>query len=272
MEPLTTRFFAAKVATVGLTVLLVRGPQDLVLVAIADAFGGLVAFSWSLVTVWVRYGVTVVFGGVKDALSELKRSAVYCVSNIGTTLNSGFTTFIVGIVLTDPTDVAYWSLALTTVSAVQALYSPISSSLYPHVMAHLDLTPVKRMAFMAAPVLLLGTAAYCLLSSQVFLLLGGPEYVDGSWVMDALSPVLPVSFYSILVGWPVLGALGKVNELTASTVASGVVNAVLLLSMALLGLSSLLAICVIRCIAEVVLLGARGLALIVCLKKREVRL
>lgn len=269
MEPLTTRFFASKVATVGLTVLMVRGPQDLVLVAIADAFGGLVAFVWSLATVRARYGVTVVFGGVKDALAELKRSAVYCVSNIGTMLNSGFTTFVVGIALTDPTDVAYWSLALTTVSAVQALYSPISSSLYPHVMAHHDLAPVKKMALMAAPALLVGTVAYCLLSSQVFLLLGGPEYVAGSWVMVALSPVLPVSFYSILIGWPVLGALGKVNELTASTVVSGVINAALLLAMALLGQSSLLAICVIRGIAEVVLLGTRGLALVGCLKREK---
>lgn len=85
--------------------------------------------------------------------------------------------------------------------------------------------------------------------------------------MVALSPVLPLSFYSILIGWPVLGALGKVNELTASTVTSGVINAALLLAMALLGRSSLLAICVIRCIAEVALLGTRGFALIECLRK-----
>ena len=120
-------------------------------------------------------------------LAELKRSAVYCVSNIGTTLVSGFTTFVVGIVLTDPTEIAYWSLALTTVSAVQALYSPISSSLYPHVVAHRDLGAVRKMAIMAAPALLVGTVAYCLLSPQVFFLLGGQGYVAGSWVMVALS-------------------------------------------------------------------------------------
>ncbi len=267
MEPLTTRFFAAKVITVGLTLLVVHGPQDLLLVAVADALGGLVALIWSFMTVRTRYGVRVSFGGFRNALAELKRSAVYCVSNIGTTLVSGFTTFVVGIVLTDPTEIAYWSLALTTVSAVQALYSPISSSLYPHVVAHRDLGAVRKMAIMAAPALLVGTVAYCLLSPQVFFLLGGQGYVSGSWVMVALSPVLPLSFYSILIGWPVLGALGKVNELTASTVASGVINAALLLAMALLGRSSLLAICVIRCIAEVALLGTRGFALIECLRK-----
>lgn len=267
MEPLTTRFFAAKVITVGLTLLVVHGPQDLLLVAVADALGGLVALIWSFMTVRTRYGVWVSFGGFRNALAELKRSAVYCVSNIGTTLVSGFTTFVVGIVLTDPTEIAYWSLALTTVSAVQALYSPISSSLYPHVVAHRDLGAVRKMAIMAAPALLVGTVAYCLLSPQVFFLLGGQGYVAGSWVMVALSPVLPLSFYSILIGWPVLGALGKVNELTASTVASGVINAALLLAMALLGRSSLLAICVIRCIAEVALLGTRGFALIECLRK-----
>ena len=268
MEPLTTRFFVAKVVTVALTLLTVHGPEDLLLVAVADVLGGLVALAWSFITVHSRYGVRVSFDGLSSALFELKLSAVYCVSNIGTTLVSGFTTFVVGIVLTDPKDVAYWSLALTTVSAVQALYQPISSSLYPHVMANRDLGPAKKMAFLAAPALVVGTIAYCLLSPQVFLLLGGQDYVEGSWVMVALSGVLPLSFYSILIGWPVLGALGRINELTCSTVISGVVNAALLLLMGVTGSSSLLAICLIRCIAEAVLLVTRGFALYVCLRKR----
>ena len=264
MEPLTTRFFTAKVISVLLTLLIVHGPQDLLLVAVADVLGGVVALIWSFATIRNRYGVSISFRGIRSAMAELKRSAVYCVSNIGTTLVSGFTTFVVGIVLTDSTEVAYWSLALTTVSAVQALYSPISNSLYPHVMTHQDLSAAKKMAFLAAPALLIGTVAYCLLSPQIFFLLGGQEYVAGSWVMVALSPVLPLSFYSVLIGWPVLGALGKVRELTVSTVISGVINAALLLLMSLLGRSSLFAICVIRCIAEAVLLTSRGLTLFKC--------
>lgn len=266
MEPLTSRFFVAKVISVCLTLLMVHGPQDLLFVAFADAMGGMVALIWSFITIQKRYGIGISFGGVRSALLELKSSAVYCISNIGTTLVSGFTTFVVGIVLTDPVEVAYWSLALTTVSAVQALYTPISNSLYPHVMSHQDLNAVKKMAFLAAPVLLIGTVAYCLLSPQIFFLLGGQEYVAGSWVMVALSPVLPLSFYSILIGWPVLGALGRVKELTISTVFSGVINAVLLLVMGLNGRSSLFAICLIRGIAEAVLLLARGLPLFKCRK------
>ncbi|WP_158574796.1 oligosaccharide flippase family protein [Collinsella sp. AF08-23] len=264
MGPLTTRFFVSKIVSVGLTLILVRAPQDLVLVALADFMGGLVALVWSFATARNRYGVQIARTGIGEVLSELKSSAVYCISNIGTTLVSGFTTFVVGVVLTNPTDVAYWSLALTTVSAVQALYTPISNSLYPYVMSHQDLGLAKKLGLLAAPALIIGTIAYCLLSPQIFLLLGGEEYVKGSWVMVALAAVLPLSFYSILIGWPVLGAMGRVKELTASTLVSGLVNAALLFGISMLGQASLLSICVVRCVAEGVLLASRALALAKC--------
>ena len=261
MGPLTTRYFISKIVTVVTTILLVHSSDDLLFVAMADAAGGVVAIVWSYGVVKNRYGVHLLMPPARSVIKELKTSAIYCVSNIGSTLVSGFTTFMVGIMLTDSADIAYWSLALTTVSAVQALYAPISNSLYPHIVAHNDLKPAKVLSALAAPALLIGTGAYCVLSPTIFQILGGGGYEQGSWVMIALSPMLPISFYAMLFGWPILGALGRVRELTASTVLSGLVNVGMLVLLNAFNRSSLLAICIVRCLAELTLLVTRVLVL-----------
>lgn len=269
MGPLTTRYFASKMVTLVLTIILVRSPDSLVFVAVADVAGGAVAVGWGYIMVWRRYGIIPRFTGFRFVLLELKSSAIYCISNIGTTLVSGFTTIMVGMALSDPTDIAYWSLAMTVVGAIQSLYAPINNSLYPHVISTGSLAPARKIALLAVPALVIGTALYCYLSEWLFEVLGGEGYESGSWVLIALAPMVPISFYSMLVGWPVLGALGEVGRLTGSTVASGVFNAALLFIAYMTGMASLASICAIRCLSETTLLVVRLVALVAVLRRRK---
>lgn len=271
MGPLTTRYFASKGVQVGLTLLLVHGPEDLVLVAVSDVLSEVVDVVWSFRAQKRMFGVGISLPTLKESLEELRISAIYCVSNVSSSLFSGFTTVITGLALTNNTDIAYWSLTLTTVTAVQALYSPIANSLYPHMLGSRDFRFARKLALVAAPALAIGTAAYCLLSEQIMAILGGPEFIAGACVMVMISPVLPISFYSILIGWPVLGAMGKVRELTASTVVTGVFNVVSMLVLYLSGHATLETICLMRWIVEAVLLGARGFVLAMAVRDENKR-
>ncbi len=261
MGPLTTRYFASKGVQVGLTLLLVRGPEDIVLVAVADVISEVVDIAWSYRAQRRMFGVGISFPTLRESFNELRVSAIYCVSNVSSSLFSGFTTVIIGLALTDARDISYWSLTLTTVTAVQALYAPIANSLYPHMLGNQDFGFARKLALVAAPALAVGTAAYCLLAEQIMGILGGQEYVAGARVMLMVAPVLPISFYSILVGWPVLGAMGRVRELTASTVVAGAFNVIVLLLLYLTGRATLESICLVRWLVEAVLLGTRGFSL-----------
>ncbi len=271
MGPLTTRYFASKGVQVGLTLLFVHGPEDLVLVAVADVVSEVVDVAWSFRAQKRMFGVGISRPTLRESLEELRVSAIYCVSNVSSSLFSGFTTVIIGLALTDNTDIAYWSLTLTTVTAVQALYSPIANSLYPHMLGSRDFGFARKLALAAAPALAVGTAAYCLFSEQIMAILGGPEFIAGARVMLMISPVLPISFYTILIGWPVLGAMGRVRELTASTVATGAFNVVSMLLLYLTGRATLETICFMRWIVEAVLLGARGFALAMAVRDEKKR-
>lgn len=271
MGPLTTRYFASKGVQVALTLLMVRGPEDLVFVAVADVLSEIVDVAWSYRAQKRIFGVGISRPTLKESVAELRTSAIYCVSNVSSSIFSGFTTLIIGLALTDAKEIAYWSLTLTTVSAVQALYGPISSSLYPHMLGSRDFAFARKLALIAAPALALGTAAYCLLSEQIMAVLGGEEYVAGARVMLMIAPVLPISFYSILVGWPVLGAIGRVRELTASTVLTGCVNVIALLALYLTGHATLDSICLVRWLIEALLLGTRGFSLAMAVRDERGR-
>lgn len=257
MGPLTTRYFASKGVQVALTILLVRRPGDLILVAVADVLSEIVDIVWSYRAQKRLFGVGIARPTFKESFEELRVSAIYCVSNVSSSLFSGFTTVIIGLAITSKTDIAFWSLTLTTVNAVQSLYTPIANSLYPHMIKNRDFGFARKLALVALPVLVLGIVAYCALSKPIMLVLGGPEYVGGAHVMWMISPIFIFSFYGILIGWPVLGAMGHVKELTVSTLFTGIVNVVSLLALYLAGLITLDVICVARWGCDALLLLVR---------------
>ena len=270
MGPITTRFLVSKSISTVLTFVLVRSMGDIMWVPVLDIVSNLVALAWSFVAAKKRFGTTIAKVPLRSALSELRTSGLYCFSNMAATVFSAFTTLLIGVVVTDAAQISYWSLAMTSVSAVQALYTPIVSSLYPHMVNTGDYRFVRKLALLALPAVIAGTIAYCLLSDFILLVLGGEQYLAGSWVLVWLSPLLVFSFFGMLFGWPVLGAAGRVAEVTRSTVVSALFCIAALVGVSLVRLADLHVICVIRWVTEALLFGLRFFYALPILRGKEV--
>lgn len=253
MGPITTRYLVSKGVSTALTFVVVRSADGLLWVPVLDILSSAIALAWSFASARRLFGTRPVRVPVREALSELRSSALYCFSNMASSVFTGFTTLLIGVVVEDRAAVSYWSLATTAVGAVQSLYTPITNSLYPHMVKDGDFGFARRIALVALPVVAAGTAAFAALSDVAVLVLGGESYLGGSWVMAAVSPVLFFSFFAMLLGWPVLGAAGRVAEVTATTVVSALLCIAALLAASLAGLASLQVICAIRCAAEAAL-------------------
>ena len=270
MGPITTRFLVSKSISTVLTFVLVHSMDDIMWVPMLDIVSSLVALAWSFVAAKKRFGTVIVKVPLRSALSELKISGLYCFSNMAATVFSGFTTLLIGVVVADAAQISYWSLAMTSVTAVQALYAPIVNSLYPHMVNTCDYRFARRLALLALPAVAAGTVAYCLLSDFIMLVLAGEQYLVGSWVLVWVSPLLVFSFFGMLFGWPVLGAAGKVAEVTRSTVISALFCIVTLIGVSLAGLAELHFICVIRWVTEALLFGLRLFYALPILRGKEV--
>ena len=270
MGPITTRFLVSKGISTALTFVLVRSMADIMWVPVLDILSNGVALAWSFIAAKKRFETTIEAVPLREALSELKTSGLYCFSNMAASVFSGFTTLLIGVVVTDASQVAFWSLTMTAVSAVQSLYSPIVNSLYPHMVNTSDYRFARKLALLAVPAVLAGTVLFCLLSNFIMLVLGGEQYLVGSWVLLWVSPLLMFSFFGMLFGWPVLGAVGKVEEVTKSTVVSALFCIVTLLAVSFAGAADLHVICVIRCATEALLFGIRFYYALPVLRGKEV--
>lgn len=259
MSVLTTRYVVSRLVSIVLIYGFIHGPEDIILVAVFEAVASLVAFAWSWADVVRVRGIHLGLGmaTVRLFIKCFKSSTVFFISQASTTIFSGLTTVMIGVYIADAAKVSYWSLAMTAVQAVQALYNPIVNSLYPHVVVSHDLKPTKRLLMIGMPLVILGCFAFWLLSDYVMLVLGGESYIGGSGVVRLVTPVLLFSFPAVMLGFPVLAAVGRERWLTASSLVSAAFHVVGLIILAIFGRFTIPAVAILRSCTELVLMLTR---------------
>lgn len=258
MAPITLRYLVSKGASTALTFVFVHSAADLLWVPVLDILASAIALVWSFAAARKLFGLRISWAGGRRVARELATSGYYCLSNMASTAFSGLTTLIIGVSIPDPAQISYWSLAMTAVGAVQALYAPITNSLYPHMVVGGDFGFAKRLLKLSVPFILGGTALFFVIADPIVLILGGPEYLPGAYVLRIVSPVLVFSFYGMLIGWPVLGAMGRVKELTRTTVVSSLASVAALCAAAASGHASVALFALIRSGTEFLMCALRA--------------
>ena len=244
MEYAAVPMMVAKLIVVVLTICFVKSDQDILLIPLFELLGNLCAGLISLFF-FINIGIRLKVSSLSVWLSDLKESGSYFISNFATSFLGVMTTFIAGIYLS-MTEVAYWSLSMTAISAAKAMYAPLGNSIYPYMVQKKDFRLVNRIARYGG-ICLGGLAVFVVLFGQRAMeIFGGENYAEAGVLLIELLPVMVFSFYSMLYGWPVLGVIGTAREMSGTTVAAAVVQLALIFSLLLsghLGLTSLAISC-----------------------------
>ena len=257
MAVITNRFVFSQAVATGLIFMLIHGPEDLLWVPVLETLAAVIALAWSWKCVVVDHNIAMVKVSAKKLVSVVKESSIFFVATAATTIFSSLTTLVIGYCVQDPAEISYWSVALTAVTAVQALYAPIATSLYPHMVKNRDYVLLKTLLLIGMPVDIIGTIAFSRLGETIMLVLGGSEYVPGAYLIPYIAPIFIFSFPAVMIGYPLLAAVGEIKELTATSVVSALFNIVGLGLLVWSGRFSMPAIAVLRCGTEAVLLGSR---------------
>lgn len=222
MEYVAIPVVASKVVVVAATLVFVRGDGDLLLIPFFDLAGNLVAGAIS--TGYLkRQRIAITFSDIRDWIADLLQSLVYFVSNFATTFFGALTTLVAGVVF-DVDQVAYWSLCMTFVTAAKSLYSPISNSLYPYMVTEKNLGIVNRVAKLSIAPAAICVGVLLLWGKDLIVFVAGPEYVLSAAILQWMIPVFLCSYYSMIYGWPVLGAIGLDKETTYTTLLAAAVQ------------------------------------------------
>lgn len=259
MSILTKRFVVSRLVSLILIFAFIKGPDQLVLVAVFEAVPALIAFVWSWIDVAKKRKITLSAKllSIKNSLTTFKTSSIFFLSSASTTIFTNLTTVMIGIYIVDQADISYWSIAAMCISVVQSLYNPIYNSVYPHVVANRDFSIIKKFLILGIPVVILGSIAVVFLAPLAMLILGGEEYLNGAIVLQLLTPVLVFSYPTVLIGYPILAVLNKEKLLTTASVSAALFHIAGLIILAATGNFTIVNVAILRCATELVMLLLR---------------
>lgn len=255
MECVAIPYTVAKTLSIVLTLGLIKSDADVLLIPIFEIISNIIAVLISLILL-KRLKIRIRFSNLQNWVRDLKNSAVYFMSNFSTTVFGALTTLVVGVLLEEK-EVAYWSVCMQVVSAAKSLYAPISNSIYPNMVTNKNLKLVSNIRnFMTIP-LLIGSGIVVFFGEPIMVIIGGEEYAYAGYILKILLPVILASFYSMLYGWPVLGAIGKEQQTTISTVVAAVLQISGILIIYFLDVFNLVSLAICCGVSEIALLIIR---------------
>ena len=264
MHIITIRYLITRVITVALTFLLIKDDSDLLLIPVLEILGNLAAIAW----VWwevKKMRIKVRVTGLSHVWKHLKESFVYFLSDMASTAFGALNTLIIGIVMLEE-KVVIWGYAITFVSVVQMMYNPVVNGIYPHMVREKSFGVIKKVLMVFLPLIAVGCAIVWFGADLLAGVLTGGVYPEVAPVLRYFIPLLFISFPAILFGWPVLGAIGKTKENTATTIICAVVQVLGLALLLWTQTFTLLNLAMLRAGTDLLMFALR---LGVCLKHRK---
>lgn len=259
LEYVTYPFVVSKTIVLALTFVLIKGNSDFLLIPILEIVGNALAAVISIFFIY-KQKIKILFDDYRVWFTDIKESSVYFFSNFATTIFGALTTLIVGIYM-GKVEIAYWSVCMQIVAAAKSMYNPIVNSIYPHMIKTLDWKLIKKLAKLFAIPITIGSVIVLFFGNTIMSIIGGSDFYAAGNVLKVLIPVFVVSFYSMLIGWPVLGARGLVKETTFTTVISAVIQVLGIFILIVLHKFELIALAICCDISEIYLLVSRMLYL-----------
>lgn len=216
MSVITIRFVVMKSISTILTFILISNDNDVIKIPLLDIAGSLVAVA----LIFVEMKKIEIFPkvcSIKKVFEKIKDSCVYFFSSVASTSFNALNTVIAGLFLSK-TDIAYWSVSIQIIVAIQSLYSPLSDAIYPVMIKTKKLNVIKKSILIYLPIIFAGCIVAFFLSDIGMSIIGGKTYTAATPVFRMLIPAALFGFLSIIFGWPTLGAIGKTKQTTFSTV------------------------------------------------------
>lgn len=265
MGKIAIRVIVVKSVALVLTLLFVKSDKDIILMPIFDIIASLIATIFVFIELKkLNVKVRLNFKNIKGALKSLGNSFVYFISNFATTAFGALNTLLIGAFLLK-SDVAFWSLAMQLVTAIQSFYSPIINSVHPVMLKEKNLNYIHKILMIYMPIILIGCAIIIFAGDWIVSFAFTDKYLTSAALLKYMIPVLIFSFPGMLYGWPTLDAIDKTKQTTFTTILSAIVQVVGLCFLALIGQFNLIGLAIARNVSEITLCASR---MIVCYKNK----
>ncbi|TDP02433.1 oligosaccharide flippase family protein [Flavobacterium sp. 245] len=194
------------------------------------------------------------FSGIRLCLTE---SSTFFVSRISVSLYTVSNSFVLGLVLGNVA-VGYYAAAEKLYSAIQSVYSPLSSAIYPHMVKSKDLSMFKKIFGFAILINCLSIPICIYYADFIMSLIYKNLAKESIAIFRILLVECLLSIPSILIGYPLLGAFGHAKYANFTVIVSSFFHIV---GLAILFFTNNITVITVACLVvltQVVVLSLRS--------------
>ena len=256
MPSLSAVLVGSRLLFAALVFLLVRGTEDVFWVPIANSLGSVVVIGYAMWHFKHKLRLPHRIADWPEVAVTARASFPYFIDAVSSTAFGALTVLFISISDLSLKEIALWGASYQLIAAAQSMYGPIMASLLPRMARSLDWALVRRLITLLGPAVLVACAALFAAADSVMRTVYGSEFANGD-VLRALLPVLAISFPALLLGAPVLGAIGRQGDIARSTMIAGASFIAALIGLWALDAVELVTIAVLRAAAELLLLVIR---------------
>lgn len=254
MSVITYRTVAVKLFFTVMIFVFLRNPSQYYAVPILNIVGASGAVVWIYIDVYRHLKIRFRRISFSYFYSTLKRSFGYFLSRIASTVYGATNTFILGFLYPTGNIVGYYTSADKLVSTARSAFSPISDSLYPHMVKNKDFKLVKKILLILMPVIIVGCTVVWIFADPFCVFLFGKEFRESGAILRLLMPVVVMTLPSYIMGFPVLSPMGLAKYANISTIAGAIVQIVGLAILFFLNVLTVKSICIVTCFTELTVL------------------
>lgn len=168
-----------------LTFVFVHSDKDILFVPLLDTIGSLVAVILVLIEL-KKEKISIRFSWPKSCLEKAERFVcLFCIEYWQRPHLAALNTLLIGAFL-PATEVAYWSVCMQLIGAVQTMYTPITEGVYPEMIKTKSWKFIKRLLMIFMPIVLAGSVFSVAVAPYVLLIVGGEQYVAATSLFRAL--------------------------------------------------------------------------------------
>src|SRR5690554_5939834 len=191
---------------------------DYIWVPVLNGLGACVGSIYALWLVRTSFKQKLELQSWKAISLHFKDSTQFFLSRVAVSLYTSANAFVLGLV-TNNTMVGYYSIAEKLYQAMQGLYGPITQALYPYVAKERNIALFKKIFKLIVVSNFFGVLILYFLIEFIFLILFGQEVgAESVEVFRILLIANLIVVPSILVGYPLLAALGHVYYANMSVI------------------------------------------------------
>ncbi len=257
MHIVTIIFVIMKMISVVLTVLFIKSDTDILLIPIFDVLSSVVAIllNWIIAR---KMGYRFIFTGLKVCFKKIANSFGYFANSMASSAFGALNTVIMGAFINDMEQIAYWSVCMQIVGAIQNMYTPISNGIYPYMIKTKDFKLIKNILLIFTPIIFICSGICYIISPTILTIVAGKKYIAASQIFRIFLPIIVMSFPVAILGWPALGAINKVKQTTLSTIWGAVAQLSGIGLLIIANSFTIVNIAILRNISEFVMLATRA--------------